>query len=263
MKSRRFRPWIARRRCCPCDRVRRNGAPTTTVAMAPPRCLPRSMPKSGNVIGQTHRRHRSLEFRKFLDRIDDSLPPEGGGAHRHGQLRNPQNAAHPRLVRQASALSRAFHSHLRLLAELVERWFAELTTKQSRRGAHRSVSDLERAIGEFLDAHNTHPKPFTWTKSADQILASIARFAHCGYPSRTTYVMNHCYRTLADLVGFTPSRAGGLIRSPKNSGTCPRMLLSISICLHKFMRVSARKTRPSDCWKKVTSSVQQACPISR
>ena len=60
---------------------------------------------------------------------------------------------------------------------LVERWFAELTTKQIRRGAHRSVSELERAIAEFLDAHNAHPQPFTWTKSADQILASIARFA--------------------------------------------------------------------------------------
>src|SRR2546427_8024394 len=60
---------------------------------------------------------------------------------------------------------------------LVERWFAELTTKQILRGAHRSVSELERAIGAFLDAHNTDPHPFAWTKSADQILASIARFA--------------------------------------------------------------------------------------
>jgi hypothetical protein len=60
---------------------------------------------------------------------------------------------------------------------LVERWFAELTTKQIRRCAHRSVSELERAIQEFLDAHNGDPKPFTWTKSADEILASIARFA--------------------------------------------------------------------------------------
>ena len=52
---------------------------------------------------------------------------------------------------------------------LVERWFAELTTKQIRRGAHRSVSELERAIGDFLDAHNADPKPFIWTKGADQI----------------------------------------------------------------------------------------------
>jgi hypothetical protein len=60
---------------------------------------------------------------------------------------------------------------------LVERWFAELTTKQLRRGAHRSVAELERAIHDFLDAHNEAPKPFVWTKSADEILASIGRFA--------------------------------------------------------------------------------------
>jgi hypothetical protein len=76
---------------------------------------------------------------------------------------------------------------------LLERWFAELTTKQIRRGAHRSVSDFERAIGEFLDAHNTHPKPFTWTKSADQILASIARFAQ---RTMDTQAHNLCHELL-------------------------------------------------------------------
>ena len=60
---------------------------------------------------------------------------------------------------------------------LVERWFAELTTRQLRRGVHRSVAALERAIREFLDQHNTAARPFVWTKSADEILASIARFA--------------------------------------------------------------------------------------
>jgi transposase len=59
----------------------------------------------------------------------------------------------------------------------VERWFAELTTKQIRRGAHRRVSELERAIYEFLDTHNADPKPFVWATRADEILASIARFA--------------------------------------------------------------------------------------
>jgi hypothetical protein len=59
----------------------------------------------------------------------------------------------------------------------VERWFAELTNKQLRRGAHRSVPQLEAAIREFIVAHHDQPKPFVWTKSADQILASIARFA--------------------------------------------------------------------------------------
>lgn len=60
---------------------------------------------------------------------------------------------------------------------LLERWFAELTNKQLRRGAHRSVAQLETAIREFIDAHHTDPKPFVWTKTANEILASIARFA--------------------------------------------------------------------------------------
>jgi putative transposase len=71
----------------------------------------------------------------------------------------------------------------------VERWFAELTTKQIRRGAHRSVNELERAIAEFLDAHNAHPKPFAWTKSTDQILASIARFAQRTADTQTAQLM--------------------------------------------------------------------------
>lgn len=57
---------------------------------------------------------------------------------------------------------------------LVERWFADLTNKQVRRGVHRSVTELETAIRAFIDAHNADPKPFVWTKTADQILASIA-----------------------------------------------------------------------------------------
>jgi hypothetical protein len=59
----------------------------------------------------------------------------------------------------------------------VERWFAELTNKQIRRGVHLSVAQLQAAIREFIAVHNENPKPFVWTKSADEILASIARFA--------------------------------------------------------------------------------------
>ena len=59
----------------------------------------------------------------------------------------------------------------------VERWFALLTQRQIKRGSHRSVQELEAVIREFVAAHNQQPKPFRWTKSADQILASIARFA--------------------------------------------------------------------------------------
>ena len=56
-------------------------------------------------------------------------------------------------------------------------WFAELTMKQIRRGAYRSVAQLKAGIQQFIDAHHDDPKPFVWTKSADEILASIARFA--------------------------------------------------------------------------------------
>ena len=59
---------------------------------------------------------------------------------------------------------------------LVERWFATLTEKQIRRGAHRSVRELETAIKNYLASHNESPKPFIWTKTADEILASVARF---------------------------------------------------------------------------------------
>ena len=85
------------------------------------------------------------------------------------------------LIRAWFAKRPRFHPHFTPTygswLNLVERWFAELTTKQLRRGAHRSVSELERAIHEFLDTHNDDPKPFVWTKSSDEILASITRFA--------------------------------------------------------------------------------------
>src|SRR5262245_42737756 len=60
---------------------------------------------------------------------------------------------------------------------LVERWFAEITNKRIRRGVFRSVKELEEAIREYIDVHNEDPKPFVWTRTADEILASIARFA--------------------------------------------------------------------------------------
>ena len=60
----------------------------------------------------------------------------------------------------------------------IERWFAELTRKQLQRGVHASVKDLEADIITFIENHNENPRPFTWTKSADEILASVKRFCH-------------------------------------------------------------------------------------
>jgi transposase len=133
--------------------------------------------KSGEVIGKIHRRHRSIEFRKFLDVIEANVPPD---VDVHLIMDNYGTHKTP-LIRAWFAKRPRFHPHFTPTygswLNLVERWFAELTTKQLRRGAHRSVSELERAIHEFLDTHNDDPKPFVWTKSSDEILASITRFA--------------------------------------------------------------------------------------
>lgn len=133
--------------------------------------------KTGKVIGEMHRRHRSTEFRKFLDRIDASVPP---ALDVHIILDNSGTHKTP-LIHRWLAKRPRFYVHFTPTygswLNLVERWFAELTTKQIRRGAHRSVAEPERAIQAFLDRHNEQPKPFVWTKSADAVLASIARFA--------------------------------------------------------------------------------------
>jgi transposase len=133
--------------------------------------------KTGIVIAETHRRHRSREFRTFLDRIDASVPAD---RDIHLVIDNYGTHKTP-LIQRWLAKRPRFHVHFTPTygswLNLVERWFAELTTKQLRRGAHRSVAELERAIREFLAAHNEAPTPFTWTKSADEILSSIARFA--------------------------------------------------------------------------------------
>lgn len=132
--------------------------------------------KTGTVIGEFHRRHRSLEFRKFLDTIDDAVPSDldvhlildNYGTHKTAQVRR-WLAKRPR-----------FHVHFTPTSaswlNLVERFFAALTEKQIRRGAHRSVRELEAAINQYLTVTNGSPKPFVWTKSADQILASVARY---------------------------------------------------------------------------------------
>jgi transposase len=134
--------------------------------------------KSGKIIGECHRRHRAIEFRKFLDRIDGELPLDlavhlildNYGTHKAPPIRR-WLARHPR-----------FHLHFTPTGaswmNLVERWFATLTEQQIRRGAHRSTRELEAAITRYLAVNNEQPKPFVWTKTADEILANVARFCH-------------------------------------------------------------------------------------
>src|ERR1700730_3562828 len=133
--------------------------------------------KPSRVIAQLHRRHRSAEVRKFLDVIEAHVPAaldvhiilDNYGTHKTAMIRK-WFAKRPR-----------FHVHFTPTysswINLVERWFAELTNKRIRRGVFRSVKDLEAAIREYIDVHNEDPAPFVWTRTANQILASIARYA--------------------------------------------------------------------------------------
>jgi transposase len=131
---------------------------------------------TGNVIGEIHRRHRAADFKKFLGTIDDRVPPN---LDVHLILDNLSAHKTPEIRRWFARRPR-FHLHFTPTSSswlnLVERWFSLLTERQLRRGVHRSTRELEAAIKEFLDVHNADPKPFVWTKTADQILDSLARF---------------------------------------------------------------------------------------
>jgi transposase len=139
--------------------------------------------KTNQVIAQLKRRHRSLEFRQFLDVIAEQVP---AGLEVHIIMDN-YGTHKTALIRKWFAQRPRFHVHYTPTygswINLVERWFAELTNKRIRRGVFRSVKELEAAIREYIDVHNEAPKPFVWIKTADQILASIARYAQ-----RTTAV---------------------------------------------------------------------------
>jgi transposase len=132
--------------------------------------------RTGKVIGELHRRHRSVEFRKFLDTIEQNVP---AALDIHLILDN-YGTHKTKAIRAWLAKRPRFHVHFTPTSaswiNMVERWLAALTEKQIRRGAHRSVRELETAIKTYLAISNESPKPFVWTKSADEILASIARF---------------------------------------------------------------------------------------
>lgn len=131
---------------------------------------------TGKVIGRLHRRHRSQEFLKFLRTIDASVPADldvhlimdNYGTHKTPAVQRWM-ARHPRFQVHFTPTSASWLNQ-------VERWFATLTQKQIRRGTHRSTQQLEKAIRAYLEIYNEEPKPFVWSKSADEILASIKRF---------------------------------------------------------------------------------------
>lgn len=132
--------------------------------------------KTGHVIGEVHRRHRAAEFLTFLRTIDAQTAAE---LDLHLILDNYGTHKTPAIHRWLVKHPR-FHLHFTPTSaswlNLVERWFAELTEKQIRRGSHRSTLQLEAAIKAFLARHNAAPKPFVWTKTADAILEKVAGF---------------------------------------------------------------------------------------
>ena len=131
---------------------------------------------TGRVIGELHRRHRAIEFRSFLDRIDKEVPAD---LEVHLVLDNYGTHKTPLIHRWLLRHPR-FHLHFTPTysswINQVERWFAMLTEKQLRRSTHRSTRDLENAIRLYVALHNEAPAPFVWAKTADEILANIARF---------------------------------------------------------------------------------------
>jgi transposase len=129
----------------------------------------------GTVISSLHRRHRTIEFTKFLNKINAEVPDhldvhlicDNYGTHKSPAIKKWLEA-HPR-----------FHMHYTPTysswINQVERWFAYLTGDLLRRSDHRSVQALEKDIREWVKAWNENPKPFVWTKTAEQILASLGR----------------------------------------------------------------------------------------
>jgi transposase len=132
--------------------------------------------KTGKVIGQNRQRHRSIEFRNFLDTIEKNVP-EALDVH---LIMDNYGTHKTKLIQNWLAKRPRFHVHFTPTSaswlNLVERWFALLTERQLRRGVHRSTKELKAAIDDFIQSHNRDPKPFIWHKTADQILDSVARF---------------------------------------------------------------------------------------
>jgi transposase len=129
----------------------------------------------GRVIGQCFERHRHQEFLKFLRRLDQEFPGpvplhlviDNYGTHQHPTIR-AWLQRHPRFIPHFVPTSSSW-------LNLIERWFAELTTKRVRRDSFHSVEDLQKAIAEFLAVWNEHPKPFVWTATLESIKQKLSR----------------------------------------------------------------------------------------
>lgn len=131
---------------------------------------------TGQVISSLHSRHRAIEFKKFLQTIDQNVPADlavhlvldNASTHKTPAIKK-WLLAHPRFVLHFTPTSASW-------LNLVERWFGELTTKKLQRGTHRSVRALNADIRAWINDWNDNPQPYVWTKTADQILDTIRRY---------------------------------------------------------------------------------------
>lgn len=131
---------------------------------------------SGRVIADMTERHRAQEFRRFLNLINRSVPTD---LHVHLVVDNVKTHKTPEIQRwllRHPRFTLHFTPTYSSWINLVERWFAELTTKWLKRGTHRSTKELEAAITTWIDTWNEDPKPFVWHKSADEILETLASY---------------------------------------------------------------------------------------
>ncbi|MBK5334064.1 MAG: IS630 family transposase [Ilumatobacteraceae bacterium] len=131
---------------------------------------------TGQVTHQTRSRHRAIEFRKFLDAIDDAVPAE---LDVHVVLDNSSTHKTPAIHRWLLRHPR-FTFHFTPTSSswlnLVERWFAELTRKLLQRSAHRSVAALTVDLDRWIETWNNNPRPFVWHKTADEILDNLKKY---------------------------------------------------------------------------------------
>jgi transposase len=138
---------------------------------------------TGEVIGRCYRRHRSVEFKRFLKRIDHNVPQE---LEVHLVLDN-YSTHKTALIHKWLVKRPRFHLHFTPTSaswiNLIERWFALLTEKRIRRGTFRNTAQLETAIRDYIATCNDHPKPFIWTKTADEILETIRCYCERTYNS--------------------------------------------------------------------------------
>jgi transposase len=131
---------------------------------------------SGSVIAHHYRRHRHQEFLGFLKLIDQAVPPD---LDLHLVCDNYATHKTPEVKKWLLRHTR-FHLHFTPASSswlnLVERWFAELARRKLRRSAHRTVAELEAGIRRWINEWNASPRPFVWTKTADEILDTLAAY---------------------------------------------------------------------------------------